>query len=190
MGIIFLNGCTSAGKTSIARALQAQPGVTRLHFGIDDGFRLLPDRLYDDPDGFFFDRDAQGLVRLNYGDNGRRALAAYRRAAIAIAGEGIELVVDEVVLEAEFADDWVALTEMLDVFVVGVHCDLAELERRELARGDRRPGQARGQIDTVHALIAYHFEIDTTTVAPAESAAMIAAAWAKRPPRSRLRRRR
>lgn len=177
MGIIFLNGCTSAGKTSIARALQALPGSAWLRFGIDDGFALLPP---DSPDGFWFDRDERGLVHLNYGTLGRKALAAYRRAAVAIAATGVDLVVDEVILEADFADDWVALANDLDVFAVGVHCDLAELERRELQRGDRRSGQARGQFDLVHGRIAYDFEIDTTRITPGVAAATIAAAYAGR----------
>lgn len=187
MGIIFLNGCTSAGKTSIARALQGLPGSARLCFGIDDGFALLPP---DHHDGYWFDRDERGLVRLNYGTLGFQALAAYRRAAVAIAATGIELVVDEVLLEPEFADDWIALAEGHDVFTVGVHCDLAELERREILRGDRRIGQARGQIDLVHRWLAYAFEIDTTRLTPVAAAEIIAAAYAQRTARGALSHRR
>ncbi len=186
MSIIFLNGCTSAGKTSIARALQAATPPARLRIGIDDGFALLP---ADHPDGYWFDRNTRGLVRLNYGVAGRQALASYRRAAAVIALDSLDLIVDEVVLEAEFADDWVALTSSLDVFAVGVHCDLAELERRELARGDRRPGQARGQRDIVHTLLAYDIEIDTTTATASQSAATIDAAFKRRDQGRRLRRR-
>jgi chloramphenicol 3-O phosphotransferase len=189
MGIIFLNGCTSAGKTSIARALQARPGRPLLHFGIDDGFGLLPVRLSGDPDGFYFDRDERGMVRLNYGPVGREALAAYRRAAMTLAQGPLDLIVDEVVLDAGFADDWVTLAAGCDVFAVGVHCRLAELERRELARGDRQPGQARGQFDLVHRWFAYDLEVDTSAATPASVAAAIDAAWTARSGASRLRRR-
>ena len=61
MGMIFLNGCTSAGKTSVARALQAQLAVPHLRYGIDDAFAMLPQRLHNHPDGFSFDRDERGL---------------------------------------------------------------------------------------------------------------------------------
>lgn len=183
MTIIFLNGCTSAGKTSIARAMQSRPGAACLHFGIDDGFALLPP---DHPDGYWFDRDDQNLVRLNYGTLGRHALAAYRRAAVAIAATGVDLVIDEVVLEAEFADDWLALTQGCDVFAVGVHCELAELERREMARGDRVVGQARGQIGQVHRWLAYDWEIDTTCLSPGAAAEAIAMARTRREQPGRL----
>jgi chloramphenicol 3-O phosphotransferase len=106
-----------------------------------------------------------------------------------MATTGVNLVVDEVVLDTDFANDWVALAGGLDVFAVGVHCDLSELERREQARGDRRIGQARGQIDLVHGLLAYDLEVDTTAAAPDMTAAAIAAAWAARSRPCRLRRR-
>lgn len=187
MGIIFLNGCTSAGKTSIARALQARAGRPWLHFGIDDGFRLLPARWHDHPDGFFFDRDRRGLVRLNYGDIGRRTLGAYRRAAVAMTNAGVDLIVDEVVLEAAFADDWADLLRSADVFAVAVHCALPELERREVARGDRCLGQARGQFDIVHQLLEYDFTVDTTSATPEDAAGTIEAAWLERGPPKGLR---
>ena len=175
MGIIFLNGWTSAGKTSIAQALQARLDPPHLRYGIDDAFAMLPLRLHDQPDGFFFDRDARGLVRLNHGPFGQATLRAYRRAAAAIAGM-VDVIVDEVVLEAAIAADWISVVRGLDVVAVGVHCDLDELERREVARGDRLVGQARGQFDIVHRWFRYDLEIDTTSASPEAAADTIIAA--------------
>lgn len=81
MTMIFLNGCTSAGKTSIARALQAALDPPFLRYGIDDAFAMLPLHLHNHADGFFFDRDSRGLVRLNHGALGRTLLRAHRRVA-------------------------------------------------------------------------------------------------------------
>ncbi len=181
--VIFLNGCTSAGKTSIARALQAELPTPFLRFGIDDAFAMLPRRLHNQPDGFFFDTDARGHIRLNHGPFGFATLKAHARAAAAIAAQGLDLILDEVVLEESLRQDWHAQLAGLPVFMVGVHCDLAELERREQQRGDRLIGQARGQIDLVHAQMRYDLEIDTTSTPPEASAAAIAAAlapWHKR----------
>lgn len=47
------------------------------------------------------------------------------------------------------------------VLLVGVHCPIEELDRREAARGDRNPGQARGQLDFVHQREIYDIEVDT-----------------------------
>jgi chloramphenicol 3-O phosphotransferase len=161
MAIIFLNGCTSAGKTSLARTLQMRlPGIW-LHTGIDAGLAMLGARFFGHRDGYWFDSDAQGLVRLNFGAAGRAALAAYRRGAAAMAAAGADLIIDEVLLEAEFVGDWRAVLPDVPVLMVGVHCALAELERREVARGDRVIGQARGQLGRVHTLVAYDVEVDT-----------------------------
>jgi len=173
--MIFLNGCTSAGKTSIAQALQARLDPPHLHYGIDDAFAMLPLRLHDHADGFFFDRDVRGLVRLNHGPFGAATLRAYRRAAAVIAGM-VDIIVDEVVLDAAFAADWISVARNLDVVAIGIHCDLDELERREVVRGDRLAGQARGQYDIVHRWFRYDLEIDTTSARPEAAADTISAA--------------
>jgi chloramphenicol 3-O phosphotransferase len=173
--IIFLNGCTSAGKTTLARALQDRlPGVW-LHTGIDSGIAMLAPRFLDHPDGLWFDRDARGLVRLNFGHAALAALAAHRRGAAAMAASGAHLIIDEVLLPPDFLADWRAVLPDVPLLMVGVHCDLVELERREAARGDRVIGQARGQIGLVHLQIAYDLEVDTGTSSIAACAEAIAA---------------
>ena len=56
---------------------------------------------------------------------------------------------------------------------VGVRCSLEELERRELARGDRRRGLARWQFMRVHEGKPYALEVDTSRRTPEECAAAI-----------------
>ena len=52
----------------------------------------------------------------------------------------------------------------VDVTLIGVHCSLDELQRREAARGDRIIGQAEGQIDLVHEGMTYDIEVETTVL--------------------------
>ena len=174
MTIIFLNGCTSSGKSSIAAALQAGLKVPYLRMGIDDAFATVPPRYHQNAEGFFFDEDERGLVRLNMGPVGLAALRAHRHAAAGAARSGASLILDEVLLPG-MLDEWTGLLEGLDVLMVGVRCDLEELERREAARGDRVTGQARGQFDLVHAGVVYDIEVDTTRSDAETSAAAIAA---------------
>jgi len=141
--------------------------------GIDDAFAMLPPQLHNHPDGFFFDRDERNLVRLNFGAFGLATLKAHHRAAAAMAGSGVDLILDEVILSRELLEDWRGALVGIDVFWIGVHCDLAELERREIARGDRIHGQARGQFDRVHQLVEYDLEVDTTGKSPALCASEI-----------------
>ncbi|MEO1305660.1 MAG: chloramphenicol phosphotransferase [Pseudomonadota bacterium] len=162
MSVIFLNGCTSAGKSSIARSLQALLPRPHLLTGIDDAFAMLPPALHNTPDGFFFDRTEAGLIRLNFGAFGLATLKAHQQSAAALAMDGMDVILDEVILSKDLWDHWQIVLADLDVFWVGVHCDLEELERREVARGDRVHGQARGQYDIVHKHATYDFTVDTT----------------------------
>ena len=137
---------------------------------------MLPDRMHNHPDGFFFDRDQAGLVRLNFGAFGLATLNAHQAATAALAKSGVNLILDEVLLSKALLEQWHQVFEGVAVFWVGVHCDLNELERREIARGDRVHGQARGQFDWVHRHVRYDVEVDTTATPSATCAAQIVAA--------------
>jgi chloramphenicol 3-O phosphotransferase len=160
--IIFLNGCTSSGKSSLAKALQETLSGLWLVSGIDAAIGMAPLRLHHHPDGFFFDTDEEGLVRLNFGVEGQALLAAHRRAAAALAQRGVNLILDEVLATPDMRPLWLEALKDQEVWFVGVHCDLDELERREIARGDRRVGQARGQFGKVHQGMVYDINVDTT----------------------------
>ena len=56
---------------------------------------------------------------------------------------------------------------------------LAELERREIARGDRRIGDAARDFHSIHAHCAYDLELDSTEP-PAANAERLIAAWTAR----------
>ena len=180
MTVIFLNGCISAGKSSIARELQSGLPTPYLLTGIDDAFAMLPQKLHGHKDGFYFDRDDANKVRLNFGAFGLATLKAHRRACTAIAKSGVNLILDEVVLTQDMAEDWISIFEAIDVFWVGVHCSLEELNRREIARGDRVHGQAEGQYNSVHKHLEYDCEIDTSQILPSACAAEIMQAHAER----------
>jgi chloramphenicol 3-O phosphotransferase len=44
----------------------------------------------------------------------------------------------------------------------GLHCPLPELERREVARGDRRMGEARADYRKVHSFGVYDLDLNST----------------------------
>lgn len=173
MALIFLNGTSSAGKTTLARELQERLASPHLLTGIDDAFAMLPNRLHNHRDGFYFDRDHRNKVRLNFGEFGRATLKAHHRSVAAIAKSGIDLICDEVILTDELRQDWMTVLADLDVTLIGVHCSLDELQRRESARGDRIIGQAEGQIDLVHEGMTYDIEVDTTVLPSSEVADQI-----------------
>ncbi|QLG12069.1 AAA family ATPase [Deinococcus sp. D7000] len=151
--IILINGASSAGKTTLCRALRdALPDTLAgpfLHFSLDF---------------FMFDADVlprtpQGRIR-EWSRIRPQVFGGFYRCLPALLGAGNNLVVD---LILENSAQWDQLRELLapyDVTLVGLHCPVEELERREAARGDRRPGDARRDAQTVHTFVPYDLELD------------------------------
>ena len=159
--VILLNGCSSAGKTSIAHELAERLTGPCLSTGIDDFLRLLPNRLHDSRDGVFFEQQPDGTMPLRLGPVGQALERAFHRAVRAAAVEQLSVVVDDVIFEPWLLDDWRDALHGIHLLFVGVLCPLDELERRERARGDRVIGQARSQFGIVHIGIKYDLEVDT-----------------------------
>ena len=167
--LILLHGASSAGKSTIARALMA---ITPTPF-----WHISPDHL----------RDAGALPMERLFRTGEFRWADYReawftgfeRALPAYLGAGNDLIVDYILETEAGARAFVATLAGFDVFSVGVHCPLDELERRERARGDRRLGDARRDFETIHAHCAYDFVV-VSTQAPEANAAAILDSWTSR----------
>jgi chloramphenicol 3-O phosphotransferase len=171
--VIVLNGTSSAGKTSLGRALQDRLDGTWLLFGVDVFLTSLPEKLEREPDGWRVAPDG----RVEVGDEWRRIHALWRVAIAALARAGADIILDEVFLRGrEEQAEWRGALDGLDVVFVGVHCAVDELERRELERGDRAVGSARDQFERVHVGVDYDVEVDTTTTPAEELAAQIQAA--------------
>ena len=86
--VIFLNGVSSSGKTTIARVLQATLPVPYLHVQLDTFEQMLPDR-YDE--GGLFDWPVLFP----------RLLSGFHRSIAALAGVGNNLIVDHVAVYRE-----------------------------------------------------------------------------------------
>lgn len=162
--VIILNGAGSVGKGSIAKALQEITTEPLLHVEMDAFLAMLPARYWNDPAGMIFEtieEDGKPSVVIKTGPVVERALAGMRRAVAAMAGEGNNLIVDEVMTAAEVAD-YRRLLNGFDVTLVGVFTSLEVLEERERQRGDRMIGLARQQHARLHQGITYDLQIDTT----------------------------
>jgi chloramphenicol 3-O phosphotransferase len=166
--IILLNGASSSGKSTLARSLQARLDEAFWHFSIDhlNTANVLPE------------------ARIRSGEFAWNALResffeGFHRCIPALAEAGNNLVVEHIVETAAWRDRLLRLLARFDVYFVGVHCPLPELERRERERGDRRAGEARADFETTHALCTYDFEVDATAV-PERNVDAVIAAWRKR----------
>lgn len=173
--IVILNGVGSAGKGSIAKALQEIASRPFLHVEMDAFLAMLPEAYFDHPDGLIFEtvtRDGQACVDITTGPVAARLLRGMRRTVAALAAEGNDLIVDDVMLDDELAD-YRRLLSGFEVSVVGVYARLDVLEARERLRGDRMPGLARAQFDLAHKGKDYDFTVDTSTATAMDCARAI-----------------
>ncbi len=173
--IVLLNGVGSAGKTSIAKALQTLTSDSFLHIQMDAFTAMLPETYQEHPDGFSYEtvhEDGRPVVVIKTGPVGERLMRGMRHAIAAMARERNDLIVDDVLLghaKTEYAE----LLRPFVVFLVGVFAPLDVLEARELQRRDRLIGLARWQFQRVHENMTYDLEVDTITASPIECADLI-----------------
>ena len=172
--VILLNGTSSAGKSSLTLALQAQLPFIRL--GLDDFVYERAPASWFFPPQEFFRKDRDEHTGADYGANALKLWRAYHRAVRACVTEGLGVIVDDAILTRELLEDWVTALAGIDVFFVGVHCAPEELILRENARRDRRPGGALAGMKLVHAHAIYDLEIDSTVAPSSALAAQIVAA--------------
>jgi chloramphenicol 3-O phosphotransferase len=173
--IVLLNGVGSAGKSSIAKALQAITIEPFLHVQMDAFFDMLPERYQQHPDGFSFEtvcEEGKPAVVITGGPVGERAMQGMRHAIAAMAAQGNNLIVDDVLTGGE-KQAYLDLLSAFDLHLVGVFAPLDVLEARERNRSDRMVGLARWQYDRVHQGINYDLEIDTSIASPLECAKLI-----------------
>lgn len=186
--IVLLNGTSSSGKTTLAKALQRRWDGPLLAVGIDTVVFALPGRWLNPPhwhEVFVYTGEGDAL-QITAGPLGDRLVAGLHRSVAALAGEGFDVVVDHVLLSPAWVADAAEALSGHRVLSVGVRCPLAEVVRREAARRDRTLGQARAQFHTVHAYAGYDVEVDTALGDPDHCAGQIADAAAAHPAPTRL----
>jgi chloramphenicol 3-O phosphotransferase len=165
--IILVNGPSSAGKTTLCRALQAAIEHPYLCLGFDDFIFFSAPRYYRGADTpHQRQRDAltaEGVqllttsapgepvaVTARFGPVFRRLIDAMAPAVRTLVEGGNVVIFDHVLHDAAMAESCARAFAGLDVFTVGVTCALEVLEERERRRGDRVIGRARGLVDVVH----------------------------------------
>lgn len=167
--IILLNGASSSGKSSLARVLQATLPGPFWHVSIDHlmAASVLPQHRIDSDE-------------FSWRDLRPRFFEGFHRCLPALAQGGNNLVVEHIVETEAWMNRLLFLLADIDIYFVGVHCALPELERRAMARGDRKLGEARADYELTHRFGRYDFEVDTTDAPPEQVGAALVAAWKAR----------
>ncbi len=175
--IIFLNGTSSAGKTTLAHALQEELDAPWLHVSLDQYRDGLPAKYR----GLNAPRGSKGEAGLNvvpvtdngpphtavvFGEAGKTVLQGMRRAIRALVDAGTNVIIDDIILEAGFLQDYLEVLRGVDVLFVGVTCSMDVINRREALRPGRFPGTALGHLEVCHAHGDYDVTVDTGSQSP------------------------
>ena len=159
--LLFLNGTSSSGKTSLAKAFQRLHAEPCLYASVDAFIFMFADH-----------------VRAN--DEVRRkvlppVISAFHRSLPSLAACGFPVIVDHVIESRDWVEECAAALAGVRAYFIGVHCPLDILEHRERERGDRQIGFASWQFERVHRYGEYDFTIDTSQLSPEQGAKQLIA---------------
>lgn len=189
--VVVLNGGSSAGKSTIARAVQAGLSTPFLIFGVDTLIDAMPPALSTDPTdpmdltdltdptdpadpaGLVITDDGQVLPGAEF----RRLENGWYRGLAEMARAGVGVILDEVFLGGAASQARVrAAFDGLRICWVAVRCDPAVAAAREAARGDRVAGMAALQAESVHLGVDYDLQVDSSALSLEVCARLIVAA--------------
>lgn len=159
--IIFLNGVTSAGKTSIVEALQERDDVF---------FYVVANDLFEEMIG-------EKYLRENYWKYLSEVIIMMYHTAKLYSDMGKNVLIDGILVERdEIKPHYEQMTEILKenpLDVVEVYCPLNICRERNRTRGDRGENQSDEQQELMAKNIAYRLRVDTSLHSAAECAQII-----------------
>lgn len=177
--ILFLQGPSSAGKTTLANALQVSLEECWWRLEADDIARMTPT---SERNGWWEPTQEERphpswdpALRLS------RWFAGYFGCLATIAKTGTNIMAVGGWLQTDQLVQLAHTLDGIDALCVGVYCPVEELERREIARGDRPSGYARSQMELVHTHAPYDAEVSTVTQTMEEAMSTIRKALASPP---------
>ena len=159
--IIFLNGVTSSGKTSIVEALQDRE---------DCYFYVVANDLFQE-------MVSERFLRENYWPHLSRVILLMYHTAKLFSDMGHDVLIDGILVERpEIAPHYRQLKEILSdnpLSIVEVACPLEICRERNIARGNRYENQSQEQAELMAADIRYAMTVHTDQNTPEECAEAI-----------------
>lgn len=174
--IVFLNGTSSSGKTSISNSIIELSDKKFLQLSIDE----FAPSLFQSYIAWLNTKYPQ--IEKVSEENERKCVDLLTPPVISLfhttirvfSEIGINVIVDHV---AGANKDWlmecIHLLEGYPVVFVGVKCSLEELEKREKSRGDRDIGLASSQFHSIHSYGNYEIEVHTDKINAQDCARLI-----------------
>ncbi len=181
--IVILNGASSAGKTSLAKAMQKQFADTFLLMGIDMFWMTMPERQLDLTTvaaNFYTwveeEIDDKPFLRILPGPVLDQIMFARYGAIAVYLNAGFNVIADDVTWSRLWLVEGLKILAPFETYFVGVYADDRVLSHREILRGDRLTGWARGSQKWVHEHLTYDIILDSSVIGSQELALKVVAA--------------
>lgn len=159
--IIFLNGVTSSGKTSIVESLQNQEDIF---------FYVVANDLFQEMVG-------ENYLRKNYWKYLSEVIIMMYHTAKLYSDMGKNVLIDGILVEREeIKPHYSQLLEILKnnpLDIVEIYCPLDICRQRNIIRGNRYETQSQEQYDLMAENIKYSAKVDTSIYSPEECAKKI-----------------
>lgn len=155
MDIIFMNGPSSAGKSSVARLLRAELEKT-----CECRVMALDDYMSFSPEHEVFEDEIFDIMSRMGSD-------------IAALKQGCRVIIDHVVTSQRIYDSLIRSFGGKPFFSVLFVCDMDILKAREVSRGDRFPGSAEASMAFLYPKDRYDLTVDSSVDSSEEIAAKI-----------------
>ena len=156
--IIYLNGVTSSGKTSIVEALQARRDVF---------FYVVANDLFQEMIG-------EEYLQEDYWKYLGEVIIMMYHTAKLFSDMGKNVIIDSILVEREgVAPHYERMREILGdnpLDIVEVYCPLDICRQRNIDRGDRYESQSDEQAELMAKDIRYSMRVDTSLLSPEECA--------------------
>lgn len=159
--IIFLNGVTSSGKTSIVESLQEQEDIF---------FYVVANDLFQEMVG-------ENYLRKDYWKYLSEVIIMMYHTAKLYSDMGKNVLIDGILVERdEIKPHYHQLLEILKdnpLDIVEVYCPLDICRQRNIIRGDRYEMQSQEQYELMAENIKYSIRVDTSIYSSEECAGQI-----------------
>jgi adenylylsulfate kinase/chloramphenicol 3-O phosphotransferase len=159
--VIYLNGVTSSGKTSIVEALQERRDVF---------FYVVANDLFQEMVG-------EQYLQENYWKYLSEVIIMMYHTAKLYSDMGKNVLIDSILVERdEIKPHYQQLLEIMKdnpLDIVEVYCPLEICRKRNIERGDRFENQSDEQAQLMNKDIKYKFKVDTSVNSPEECAEQI-----------------
>ena len=159
--ILFLNGVTSAGKTSIVEALQERS---------EPFFYVVANDLFQEMVG-------ERFLKENYWKYLSDVILLMYHTAKLYSDMGCNVLIDGILVEREEIRPHYG--QLLDILkdnpldIVEVYCPLEICRQRNIRRGDRYENQSQEQHELMNRDITYSLRVDTSRSTAQECAGII-----------------